>query len=108
MTLQNHSQLLLESDLQHSCNHLCRWAGPTGPGQQRSILNLLSEPEKMRRSERRTDRQTEREREFMKSIKDVDTILLTETWWQHDLLTHCPPGYNEVMRAEHQGDLDEV
>ena len=33
----------------------------------------------------------------MKSIKDVDIIILTETWCQNDLLTHCPSGYNEVM-----------
>ena len=35
--------------------------------------------------------------EFMNSIKDVDIIVLTETWCQNNLLTHCPPGYNEVM-----------
>ena len=35
--------------------------------------------------------------EFINSIKDVDIIVLTETWYQNNLLTHCPPGYNEVM-----------
>ena len=34
--------------------------------------------------------------EFIKSIKDVDIIVLTETWRQNDLLTHCLPAYNEV------------
>ena len=50
--------------------------------------------------------------EFINSIKDVDIIVLTETWCQNNLLTHCPPGYNEVMvpslkltyaRAEYRG-----
>ncbi len=35
--------------------------------------------------------------EFIKSIKDTDVIVLTKTWCQNDLLTHCPPGYNEVI-----------
>jgi len=35
--------------------------------------------------------------EFIKSIKDVDLIILTETWCKNDSLIHCPPGYNEIM-----------
>ena len=35
--------------------------------------------------------------EFMNSIKGIDLIVLTETWSQTDQLTHCPPGYCEVL-----------
>ena len=34
--------------------------------------------------------------EFINSIKDDDIMVLTETWCQNNLLTYCPPGYNEV------------
>jgi len=35
--------------------------------------------------------------EFLKHIKDVDIIILTETWCRNDALTYCPSGYYEVI-----------
>ena len=39
----------------------------------------------------------EEQKLWIHEIKDGDIIVLTETWCQNDLLTHCPPGYIEVM-----------
>nr|WPH61295.1 reverse transcriptase [Somniosus microcephalus] len=35
--------------------------------------------------------------EFLKAIKDIDIIVLTETWCQKDVPTHCPPMYHEII-----------
>ena len=35
--------------------------------------------------------------EFNKNLKDVDVIILQETWCKADVVTHCPTGYREVI-----------
>jgi hypothetical protein len=35
--------------------------------------------------------------EFNKNLKDVDVIILQETWCKADIVTHCPTGYREVI-----------
>ncbi len=35
--------------------------------------------------------------EFQKSIKEMDIIILQETWSRADAITHCPPNYREII-----------
>ncbi len=35
--------------------------------------------------------------EFQKSIKEMDIIILQETWSRADAITHCPPNYRETI-----------
>lgn len=35
--------------------------------------------------------------EFTKNIKNVDILILTETWCRAETQTHCPKGYNEIL-----------
>jgi len=35
--------------------------------------------------------------EFQKSIKEMDIIILQETWSRADAITHCPPNYREIV-----------
>lgn len=35
--------------------------------------------------------------EFQKSIKEMDIIILQETWSRADTITHCPPNYREII-----------
>ncbi|XP_041955681.1 uncharacterized protein LOC121714729 [Alosa sapidissima] len=35
--------------------------------------------------------------EFIKAIKDIDIIILQETWYRGGEITGCPPGYREII-----------
>ena len=35
--------------------------------------------------------------EFQKSIKEMDIIILQETWSRADTITRCPPNYREII-----------
>ncbi len=35
--------------------------------------------------------------EFQNSIKEMDIVILQETWSRADTITHCPPNYREII-----------